>query len=76
MFSRDEMLAYRRRMTAFQEWKADHPAPPRELSSVLADLNWLRSRVPPEERRRDPDPLKAGIARMRAMLAAVRTPHV
>jgi hypothetical protein len=73
VFPREELLALRRRMAEFQRWKDDHPTPPREFSAVLADLSWLLGFIPPVERRRDPDPEKLGIQRMRAALGKLGT---
>ncbi len=62
-----EQIRERERM--WQRYHAlgpEPPAPERDAQAVLADLSFLLRQVPVEERQRDPDPEKRGIAQMRA----------
>ena len=70
--TRAEIEEYRERFRRFNEWEAEHPIPERPASRVLADIDFLVSLLPEEERRRDPDPEKLGIQRLRARLALLR----
>jgi hypothetical protein len=74
MTLKEQVEEYRAAMRRFNEWEAEHPAPERDLADVFADIEFLLSWVSEEERRRDPDPEKLGIQRMRAILARARGP--
>jgi hypothetical protein len=69
---REQVEEYRRRMAVFNEWEAAQAPVERSTAAMIADLGFLLTWVPPEERLRDPDPEKAGIQRMRAGLAHLR----
>ena len=72
--TKEEIEQYRRRFEEFNDWEARQPPTERSPAAILADLGFLLSLVPEEERLRDPDPEKLGIQRMRAMLARVSGP--
>lgn len=69
MTLREQIIEYRRRMNAFNEWEADNVmADTRPITDILADLSFLCDRTSAETWLEDPDPEKAGIRAFRAKL--------
>ena len=66
---KEQVEQYHRCLAEFNRWEEWNPTPARSPEAVLADLGFLMSLVPREERRRDPDPEKLGIQKMRQALA-------
>ena len=58
-------------MEEFNGWEAAQPPIERASAAGIADLGFLLGFISPEDRLRDPDPLKLGVQRMRSMLALV-----
>lgn len=61
-------------LSEFSRWEDEHPAPPREFIRVLADLSAIRLWIPEQDRLRDPDPEKLGVARLHAALSLLGKP--
>lgn len=56
---------------AFNQWEQDHRPVARPFADVLADLGFIWTWVPRDLRLADPDPEKAGLQQMRAVLARI-----
>jgi hypothetical protein len=62
--------ARERGLGLFEQWEATQPVPAAP-PDVFARIGALYDLLPPEVRRRDPDPQKQGIQAMRAALAVL-----
>ncbi|MCP5119994.1 MAG: hypothetical protein GY953_55050 [bacterium] len=68
--SLNEQWAERRRQwEMFRQWESRQPPRQVDSTTVIGDLGAIWAWLPEQVRRRDPDPEKAGIQRMRAALA-------
>jgi hypothetical protein len=68
---KEQLESFRSRMEAFSQWESEQPPVERSPAAILADLGFLMTWASAEDRLRDPDPVKLGIQRMRALLALV-----
>ncbi|MCP5117944.1 MAG: hypothetical protein GY953_44575 [bacterium] len=69
MSLREQWAERLRQWEAFRQWESRQP--PRQVDSktIVGDLGAIWAWFPEEVRRRDPDPEKTGVQRMRAALA-------
>jgi hypothetical protein len=69
MTLREQILEYRRRMNAFNEWEAQTPSLDlRDPSAIVDDFAYFDDWISDEVRSDDPDPEKKGIEAYRGKM--------